>query len=179
MFKKNNSKLKGLGLLISKGSSFMKLSSIVIMLMLSAGAHAQSQAACSIASSPMSFGVYSPFATTDVLSSTNIDVTCLGLKTAANLQIRLGSSNSLTLRQMRNTSNVTGTTAQNTLNYRMYTDSSRTLLWGDGTGSTYSINIPFSLILNFKSVTVYGRVAMGQNVYPGYYTESTTVDIIY
>ena len=70
------------------------------------------------------------------------------------------------------------TSGSNLLSYNLYTDSARTSVWGDGTGSTNTIGGTGTG--GSQAVTVYGRVSLGQTGVPaGSYADTVAVTITY
>ncbi len=62
------------------------------------------------------------------------------------------------------------------LNYNLYTNSSHTIVWGDGTGVTVTVSGNAAT----ASHTVYGRIAGSQNAARlGAYTDSITVTVTF
>ncbi len=64
------------------------------------------------------------------------------------------------------------------LNYNLYTNSSMTSIWGDGTGGTSTVTLR-NINKNNPPIitTVYGGIPAGQNVAKGSYTDTLTVTI--
>ena len=67
------------------------------------------------------------------------------------------------------------TSGGNTLTYNLYTDPSRTQVWGDGTGGSNVSNGSGSGAA--QTINVYGRISSGQTVPTGTYTDTITVTI--
>ncbi len=66
------------------------------------------------------------------------------------------------------------------LNYNLYIDSGRTQIWGDGTGSTFTLaERVFSQKNNYWTPSVYGRIPPGQDVTIGTYSETLLVTIVW
>lgn len=118
-------------------------------------------AACALNVPGMSFGSYDVFNNQPLDSAGNISVTC---DTATAYSISLGAGNgSYILRTMLS--------GAHKLNYNLYTDATRTIVWGDGTGSTAIVsNTSVS-----QTHTVYGRIPAQQNAYVGSYIDTITV----
>jgi spore coat protein U-like protein len=62
-----------------------------------------------------------------------------------------------------------------TMDYNLYRDGSRTLIWGDGTGGSSIVTGMGAGVT--QDVTVYGRIYAGQNLVAGKYTDSITVTV--
>src|SRR5687768_9685364 len=82
--------------------------------------------ACNVSASPLSFGAIDPLEQRDTDSTGTITVTCPAL-TPYSISINTGSG-SFSERRM--------TDGSNTLRYQVYTDASRSVIWGDGTGGS-------------------------------------------
>jgi spore coat protein U-like protein len=129
---------------------------------------ARVEAACTITvSSGVSFGTYNIFGGTPLDSTGQLSWRC-SFFTFPTVRITLtkGGSTTYNPRRMRSGSE--------TLNYNLFTDSARTVVWGDGTEGTaaYSRQYPgWGLI----TVSVYGRVPAAQDAAVGNYTDTVTV----
>jgi spore coat protein U-like protein len=111
----------------------------------------------------LAFGTYDPVtdhATADLDASANLRVACT--KGAPSVWIGFETTG----REMSN-----GT---ETLTYELYTDSGRNDVWGDTSGTGYSYTAASKAETN---VPVYGRVAGGQDVSVGNYTDTITATI--
>jgi spore coat protein U-like protein len=126
---------------------------------------------CTVSTSPIAFGSVNPISGADVDASGGITVTCTnGTGWTAAAGVGSGSGASFASRRMSDGSNL--------LSYNIYTDSGRTSVWGDGTGSTATIGNTGDG--SAQSVTVYGRVASGQtSVPPGDYDDTVSVTVTY
>ena len=69
----------------------------------------------------------------------------------------------------------------NFLNYNLYTDSTRSIVWGDGTGGTQMVSDSYLILLTptTRHYTPYGRVPGNQNKPAGTYIDTVTVTITY
>jgi spore coat protein U domain-containing protein, fimbrial subunit CupE1/2/3/6 len=123
---------------------------------------------CTISTTSVNFGSYNVFTGSATDSTGTIRIDCNGA--AANIVVTLskGASASFSPRTM-----LKGAEA---LSYNLYTDSTRTSIWGDGTGgtSTYTNASPGAQPFN---VTVYGRVPAGQDVSAGVYSDTVSAVI--
>lgn len=130
---------------------------------------------CSVSVTSASFGGYDPTSPSpdDTTSTVTINCTALvSLLGAIDVTISPGTSGNALARQMAQ--------GANRLNYNLYTDSARTIVWGDGNGGTGKVSPPFTGLLVFNtSLPVYGRVPAGQWVAAGPYTDSVVVTIVY
>ena len=126
--------------------------------------------ACNVSAAPLSFGTAIPStiaANIDV--SANMSVTCTNSApyTVA-LDVGTGSGATFGSRKM--------TSGANTMTYSLFTDSGRTLVWGDGTSSSNLYSGTGSGIA--QSIPVYGRIPP-QTVSAGSYSDTITVTLTY
>lgn len=121
-------------------------------------------AACSVQSAGLAFGSYDTLAGVPLDSTGNIQVEC-DADTAFTLDLGAGSG-SYGQRTLSG--------AQSVLDYNLYTDAARTLIWADGlagddvSASGTSVSIP-----------VYGRIPQRQNVAAGIYADTVVITISY
>ncbi len=121
-----------------------------------------------IMATPINFGQYEVFSPTANISGVGtVTVNCKGSDTAPNVSLSSGQSGSFNKRTMN------GVDAQ-MMQYNLYTNSSRTVVWGDGTGisSTMGVNNNSSTTL-----TIYGQIFPGQDLSVGSYFDNITVII--
>jgi spore coat protein U-like protein len=137
---------------------------------------------CSATVSAITFGAYDLFSGSPLDSTGSVAVTCQKDTADGNnaitvnyqIAISAGSSASFTQRSMRS-----GTA---TLGYNVYSNSTYTSVWGDGsgaaavTGSMKLIN-PRDVITNQH--TAYGRVPAAQDVGAGGYADTLLVTVTY
>jgi spore coat protein U-like protein len=131
---------------------------------------------CILSTTPVAFGIYDSItenATVALTGTGTITTTCtngaaakITLSQGANANT--GSTDAIPLRRMVNS----GT---NFLSYTLYSDSGRTVVWGNtvGTGATYT-----GTGLG-TGVTVYGTMPPGQNTPSGAYTDTVVVTITF
>lgn len=121
-------------------------------------------AACDISSSGVAFGTYlSPMQRSDVLSSGTITVACDSTSTGIGYKMKLKSANKWVL-----------TNDKDKLNYNLFADSARTIVWDDGPAFTYQG------VTSLKGViAVYGKTYANQNALPGAYSDSISVQIVF
>jgi spore coat protein U-like protein len=126
---------------------------------------------CTVSSSPVAFGSVNPLSGSDVDASGGITVTCTnGTGWVATAGLGSGTGASFASRKM--------TFGASLLNYTLYTDSGRTNVWGDGSGTTTTFSNTGSGVA--QAVTVYGRVPSGQvSVPPGGYADTVAVTVTY
>lgn len=129
-------------------------------------AHAQS---CTISATSVNFGNYNVFDGTDVDSTGTVTYRCNSSARNITVGLSQGASGTFNPRRMEKGVEV--------LYYNLFRDASRTTIWGDGTSGTsvYSIgNPPNNTNVN---LTVYGRVAAGQDVSAGSFSDTVTAVI--
>jgi spore coat protein U-like protein len=125
-------------------------------------------AACTIAASGLSFGAYNPFSITALDGAGTVTYDCSPLGILIRIDLDRGGAPTFTPRRLRQSAT--------TLDYNLYRDPVRLLIWGDGTGGTQSY---LALVTGLGDVVVpvYGRIPARQNVPPGLYTDTVTVTI--
>jgi spore coat protein U-like protein len=133
-------------------------------------------ASCTITNSGISFGAYDPLSVQPRDTNATIQNTCQGLP-GENVSYSIavnevsGSGAVLTL-----------SNGSTTLQYDLYLDIGRTVIWGDGTNGTSMIQDSYTLASSpvNKSYPVYGRIAGGQSTAtPGTYTDSLMITVNY
>jgi spore coat protein U-like protein len=127
--------------------------------------------ACSVSATDLAFGVYDPSAAADDNTST-ITVTCTkGTAYNIGLDAGIASGATVTTRQMKHD------TLADLINYSLFSDASRTVNWGN-TPSTDTVDVGSATGAAEKH-TVYGRIATGQYVTAGDYSDTITVTVSY
>jgi spore coat protein U-like protein len=145
-------------------SSFrtMALSGVVLVGLQSAPA-----LACNVDVAPLSFGTINALEIHDTDSTTTITVTC---PAATTYTATAGAgTGSYAERQM--------TAAQGHLDYQLYTEASRSLVWGDGSAGTNTL--AGTAGPTGDTQTVYGRVPAQPLAIPGTYADTILVTISY
>ncbi len=130
---------------------------------------------CTVSSAPVAFGGYSIAAGASLDAAGAITVTCTAvLSIAVNYTIRLGpgAGASFSPRRMA---------GAGSLAYNLFTNASRTTIWGDGSSGTTTVadGYALGLLLVSRSYPVYGRIPAGQNVAPGAYADIVFVTVDY
>ena len=154
---------------------------LVAVLLLVVAAPAVAAVSCSVSAPNLSFGSYDVFAGSQITSTTTISVTCTltggGGNTDVSYAIALspGSSNTFVQRTMKSGANALG--------YNLYSNSTRTTVWGDGTGAAPTVSGSMTLKNNAPthtdSPTVYGSVPALQDVGVGAYSDNITITVTY
>jgi spore coat protein U-like protein len=137
----------------------------------SLGVSATVNANCTVSANAVGFGDVDTLSASAVNGSGSVVVTCTnGTGWTAAADIGAGSGATFATRRM--------TVSGNTLNYTLYRDSGRTQVWGDGTGSTFTVAGTGSG--SAQTITVYGQIPGGQSSAPaGLYTDTVGVTITY
>ncbi|WP_199699068.1 Csu type fimbrial protein [Oleomonas cavernae] len=160
------------------------LSTIVAVLAMASTAHADTATAvmtptmtvaanCIVTASDLDFGAYNPLAPAPGDAATTLQVTCTNTTTYA-VKLGLGTGAGATFAQRRMTG-LTFTTQ--TLIYSLYTDAGRSQLWGDGTGGSGTAAGTGSGTA--QTLTVYGRIPIGQFPRVDSYKDTVNVTINY
>ncbi len=147
---------------------------LAALLLCSPGA---ASAACSVSATAVGFGSYNPLSSLNTDATGTVTVTCSGLLSVLvgyEVLLSRGGAGSYTPRRM--------SSGANTLNYNLYTNITRTTIWGDNTGGssrvTGSILVQL-LVPTSNNHTVYGRIPALQNAAAGSYADSITVTVNY
>jgi spore coat protein U-like protein len=132
----------------------------------------KSFAACSVSTTPVSFGSYDVLLPGATDATGSISFVC-DETPPPDVTVAIGqspNSGGFDPRQMK----LTGGT--DLLNYNLYTDATYTSIWGDGTGGTVtrSQRAPRNKTITFQ---VYGRIPPSQDVSAGSYNDTLTVTI--
>ena len=126
-------------------------------------------AKCSVASTSVIFGPYNVFSSAPVDSIGTIVYNCSG--GARNLQIAIsrGQSDTFNARTLKK--------GLEALEYNLFLDASRTIIWGDGNGASEVYLEPSPPNRADVSVPVYGRIPQFQDISVGSYADNVTVTI--
>jgi spore coat protein U-like protein len=131
-------------------------------------------ATCSISAGAMAFGSYDPVAGSQVDGQATLTVSCTK-----------GATATITLGQGSNASGASTDTAPvrrmkdsgtNMLSYALFSDSNRSVTWGNtaGTGVSYTSAGSAS-----QPILVYGRIAASQDLPAGSYTDTVVATITF
>lgn len=129
-------------------------------------------AVCNLTTTGVNFGAYDVFSTSPTDSTGSVTILCDATTTVATSIGQSPNSGGFNPRRMKHSS------LGDLMIYNLYTDGSRTIIWGDGTGGTSTVtrkaikNKPLDL-------TVYGRIPPGQDVSGGLYGETLVVTIVW
>lgn len=130
------------------------------------GVTATVQATCLISATTMAFGTYTGVVAN---STSTVSVTCTNTTPYnVGLDAGLATGATVTTRKMAGTGGAL-------LNYALYSDSARTLNWGNSSGSWVAGTGNGSA----QTLTVYGQVAAAQYLAPGSYSDTITATVNY
>jgi spore coat protein U-like protein len=125
--------------------------------------------ACNLSAADLNFGTYNPGSGAPLDMTSTVNVFCT-VGTTYTLALDIGTGGgAYTARNIAS--------GGNTLSYNLYTSTSRTTVWGDGTGSTVTVSGAGLGLLTADTKTVYGRIAASQDKPPGTYTSTVTVTV--
>lgn len=131
---------------------------------------------CTINASPVIFGSYDPLSATPVTGTGILTFQCQSGVTGGGIAYTIAlSSGSGTYLQR------TLTSGPNVLNYNLYTNSTLTTIWGDGSSGTSTVSTTVTKPQASAGVTntVYGIIPALQDVVPGSYSDSITVTVTF
>jgi spore coat protein U-like protein len=125
---------------------------------------------CAVSATSMVFGNFSPLTGSEIVSTSNINVTC-DASSSYTIALSPGGSGTYSPRRMAN--------GGNTLEYNLFRDAGYSQIWGDGTGGSHTV--VDSGIIGSKDYTVYGRFPLStqRNAMVGSYSDSITVTLTY
>jgi spore coat protein U-like protein len=132
------------------------------------------RAACSVATTGVSFGAYNVFASAPLQSTGSVTVDCDDAP-PPDVTISIGASpgsGGFNPRALRHTS------LPDRLRYNVFTDAAGTAIWGDGTAGTVTVFLKNVTKNRPRTVTVYGRIPPLQNVSVGAYGDILSVTIL-
>ena len=128
-------------------------------------------AACTVAATGLNFGAYDVFSAAPSDTTGSVTVSC---DRRTNVTVAIGASptsGGFNPRQMR------GTSGTDRLNYNLYTSTSMSTVWGNGSAGTSTVLLTRVRRRRPATTTIYGRIPAGQNVSVGAYSDSLTVTI--
>lgn len=120
---------------------------------------------CTVNASGVAFGNYDVFSPAALNGAGTVSVTC---SPAISYSVGLSTGNGSYSQRLLLSGSAT-------LDYNLYTDASRSVVWGDGTSGTSTVGG------NGESVdhTVYGRIPAQQNVTTGSYGDTIIVTVTF
>lgn len=135
--------------------------SIAVLLISVGSAHA---ATCTVSTTSVAFGTHTFLTTSPSDSTGTISVSC---DMVANYSIVILGGFSGTLARAM-------TSGSNQLGYNLFTDATRTVVWGDGSAGGGRVSGSGT---TGATHTVYGRIPAGQNVPAGNYSDALVVRV--
>ena len=130
---------------------------------------------CTVNTSSMSFGSYDVFSNPPLDSAGTVSVNCTKDVVKANVTLSASPTSGIfNPRRMKRSG------GSDLLDYNIFLDVSRAVIFGNGTGGTSIINLkrptgkpaPW-----FENINIYGRIFPGQNVSVGSYSDILTVTV--
>lgn len=133
-------------------------------------------ATCTVSATAASFSNYVATASTNNDGLGDVAVTCTAQVAAGIGSYVIGlstGSGSYANRKL--------TSGSNFLTYNLYSDTTRLLIWGDGTTGTQTVSDAYLILLTptTRHYTVYGRIPPSQSQPAGTYTDTVTATITY
>ncbi len=127
---------------------------------------------CAVTATALVFGNYSSTAGTPTDAQSSVVATCTtGVAYTIAADAGAGVGATVAARMM------TGVIVTGTLNYLLYSESTRTTLWGDGTLSTATVG--GTAVALPTTYTIYGRMPISQHPAAGAYADLVTVTLTY
>lgn len=127
---------------------------------------------CSVSTTAVGFGNVNVLSGTNADATGGLSVTCTnGTAWTATADAGAGTGATLATRKMASGTNL--------LNYALYTDSARSVVWGDAADTT-TAKISGTGTGSAQASTIYARVPSGQTSAPaGSYADTVTVTVTY
>lgn len=133
-------------------------------------------ASCTVQPSGLAFGAYDPFSPVPLDSMGTVLVSCSGTPgslVAYTVRLGTGGSGSFAARRMRGN-------GPWSLDYNLYVNPARSLVWGDGNGGSQVVGEAFRLA-HHRPVNrvhaIHGRLFPRQNVAPGPYADTLVLTL--
>jgi spore coat protein U-like protein len=130
---------------------------------------AKVNAVCAITASDLAFGNYTSATGTPLLGTTILQATCTP-NSSYNIGLSAGTTTGATINQRKMAA------AANTLNYQLYSDSARSTVWGNTSGTDTVTGVGTGLA---QPHTVYGSIPAAQKSPAGDYQDVITVTVFY
>jgi spore coat protein U-like protein len=130
--------------------------------------------ACTISATGVTFGAYNPRAAGADDGTGSINLACHPSTSSANVALSAGGSGSFATRRMAS--------GPAHLNYNLYTTSSRTVVWGNGSGGTATVTVTNGNVsggVRRFSRNIFGRIPAQQNVPAGSYVDTIVVTVTF
>jgi spore coat protein U-like protein len=127
----------------------------------------QALAACTATVVPVIFGAYNPVSGQALDNAGRVDITCLPASAyTISMSAGLGSYAARTM-----------ASGPDRLAYNLYIDYARTVVWGDGTGGSFTVGGTAGITAT--SHTVHGRIPGGQTVRAGAYADTLLLTVAF
>ena len=122
--------------------------------------------ACTVSATGVGFGTFNPFAGGNIDSTGNVAATC---SPGAPYTIALspGDGGNQMTRTMKS--------GAKQLSYNLFTDATRSIVWGDGTGASQTVSGSGTA----GSHTIYGRIAVTSTTSVGSYADAIIVTVTF
>lgn len=132
---------------------------------------APANAACVVSTVGVSFGTYDTqsAAPGDAVGALTINCPTGRPDLFATVSSGTGSSGNFNAREMVSPGSM--------LQYNLFTDSTRTQIWGDGSSGSVTVTVP--VVSRWGSQNIYGRIPAGQLVTAGTYSDTVVVTVEY
>jgi len=126
----------------------------------------QAQALCTVTALPVVFGAYNPLSSQNVDGTGSVTIACVPASAyVVSLSTGLGTYST---RRM--------TSGSYAINYNLYVDAARSVVWGDGSGSTSRVSDSAAS----ATYPVHGRIPGSQSAAGvGAYTDTITVTVTF
>jgi spore coat protein U-like protein len=154
-------------------ASFLAIARLTAFALTLSSASAHALMSCAVMSvTGVGFGPYDPQDATPVDSTGSISYRCTDVGPGDAVEIRIGRGNSS---RFVPRSMIQGNAR---LEYNLFVDAARTVVWGDGTGGTavYTRRVPDGTIV---AVPVFGRLPPRQNVVSGDYSDLVVITVLF
>lgn len=154
-----------------------------LLLLISSPMTVYALVSCSVATSGVAFGNYEQLNPANTISMGTADITCsdIGGAGALNVTLAVAISASATSGTVATRQMVLAGGAER-LNYNLYRDAALTLVWGDTPGiddlTLPKLKVPNNGTIS-TTVTIYGGIPPGQDVYAGSYSDNNVLTIFY
>lgn len=142
--------------------------------------HVARAASCTVTPSGLAFGNYDPSSAIPTDTTGTITVSCsaaVAATTTYTLALSAGTSGTIGQRTL--------TSGHSTLNYQLYSDPTRSVVWGDGTGGSSTVTGSIIVVLSgvtgsgSQIQTVFGRIPAGQLSVPASYSDTILLTVAY
>ena len=139
---------------------------------------------CTVSTSGIAFGTYSPFSTSPNNSNGTLTITCKGGGNQSSIPYAIALNSGVYSGGSFSNRRMILSTGGSYLSYQLYTNASYSQIWGDGlTGGTSTVS--GSCVLTAKpsrctsTQTIYGQIPALQTPFAGSYSDTITVTVTY